>query len=348
MNQNLPVSGTDKAGVIHSDWYRELSRFEKPDLLKASGQLLNTLVPYVALWILMVFMLKKGLSFWYVLPLVVLASGMLARIFIFFHDCCHGSFFRSRLANRILGYVSGVLTFTPYEDWGRTHARHHATAGDLDRRGTGDVWTMTVDEYLAAPKLERLWYRIFRNPFVLLILGPIFVFIILQRLPHKGVGRRERLSVWITNLAIAAVVITLCLTIGWKTYLLIQGPIAMIAFASGIWLFYVQHQFEEEYWARHADWDPIRASLEGSSYYKLPKVLQWFTGNIGLHHIHHLRPGIPNYNLQKCLDEVPVLQTVKPLTFWRSLRALWLHLWDETDQKLVSFRSLKRRRPLRT
>ncbi len=331
----------DKAQFLKTDWHKTLAKYGRPDNLKAAWQLCNTFIPYFALWALMVVMIRSGISYWLVLPLIAVASGMLIRIFIFFHDCCHGSFFSSRGANRFLGYVTGILTFTPFEDWGRTHAGHHASSGDLDRRGTGDVWTMTVGEYLAASKVQKLTYRLFRNPLVLFGVSPLFLFLVLQRFPHKGVGKRERMSVHRTNLAILAVIGLACLTMGWRTYLLIQIPIAIVAFGAGVWLFYVQHQFEEDYWARHESWDPIRAALEGSSYYKLPKVLQWFTGNIGLHHVHHLRSGIPNYKLQECLNNIPALQVVEPLTIRKSLKSLFLHLWDETNDKLVSFRALR-------
>ena len=222
---------------------------------------------------------------------------------------------------------------------------HHATVGDLDRRGTGDVYVMTVDEYLAAPKLKRIAYRLFRNPLVMFGLGPASVFLIAHRFSHKGARKRHRFSVYFTNLAIAAIIGVASLTIGFRTYLLVQLPIILIAAAVGVWLFYVQHQFEGVYWARHESWDPMRAALEGASYYKLPKVLQWFTGNIGLHHIHHVRPRIPNYNLQRCYDEVAAMQAVEPLTIRKSLRSLQLHLWDESNQKLVGFRSLRARTP---
>jgi len=339
--------GKSKSLIAQSSWYRTLAKYEKPDPRKAVWQLLNTLIPYAALWVVMVWMIRTGVSYWLALPLIVVAGALLIRIFIFFHDCCHGSFFASRTANRIWGYICGVLTFTPYDDWRHKHAGHHATAANLDRRGVGDIWTMTVSEYLAAPLRTRIAYRFFRNPLILFVLGPPLVFIISQRFPDKGHGPRERNSVALTNLALLGILAAAIWTIGWRTYLMIQVPTMGIAGAIGIWLFYVQHQFEKDYWARQEDWDPMRAALEGSSYYKLPKVLQWFTGNIGLHHIHHLRPRIPNYNLQRCYNEIPDLQAVEPLTFGRSLTSLWMNLWDETSQKMVSFRALKKRRAQR-
>ncbi len=208
----------------------------------------------------------------------------------------------------------------------------------------GDVWTLTVAEYLAAPKHKQLVYRLFRHPFVLFVLGPVVKFLILQRFSHQGASKRERNSVVLTNLALLALLGVVSVTIGWRAYVLIQLPVISIAGAIGMWLFYVQHQVEDIYWARHEHWDPLQAALAGSSYYRLPKVLQWFSGNIGLHHIHHLRPRIPNYNLQQCHDEIPALQAVAPLTLWRSFKCASLKLWDETAQTLVSFRSLKTRR----
>jgi len=337
----FPESRGAGAQVPESKWYRALSKYEQPNLRKAGWQLLNTLVPYVALWALMIFLVRQGYSYWITLAFAVVAAALLIRIYIFFHDCCHGSFFASHRANRILGYISGILTFTPYEDWRRAHAGHHATAGDLDRRGVGDVWTMTVAEYLAAPTRTRLAYRLLRNPFVMFGLAPAGLSLILHRFPHKGAGQRERRSVMITNLAVLALIGVAGSTIGMGTYLSIQLPILLMAGTVGVWLFYVQHQYEGVYWARHQDWDPMRAALEGSSYYRLPKVLQWITGNIGLHHIHHARPGIPNYNLQKCCDDIPVLRAVEPMTFRKSLKSLRMNLWDERAQKLVSFRSVK-------
>ncbi len=334
---------TVKRQVVHSDWYRALSKYEKPDFRKATWQLINTILPYLGLWVLMTFMVRRGFSYGLILPLVVVASGLLVRIFIFFHDCTHDSFFTSRRANRIVGYLCGILTFTPYENWRHPHVVHHATGGDLDRRGDGDVWTMTVEEFLAAARWKKIVYRLYRNPFVLFVLIPLVKFLIVHRFPNTEAGKQERFSVTLTNLAILAIIGLASFTIGLRAYLLIQVPIITLAGAVGIWLFYVQHQYEGVYWERHESWDPVQAALAGSSYYKLPTLLQWFSGNIGLHHIHHLRPRIPNYNLQRCLEEVPALQAVEPLTLRRSLKSMFLHLWDEQQHKLISFRALKMR-----
>jgi omega-6 fatty acid desaturase (delta-12 desaturase) len=336
--------GALRAQEARPAWYQALAKYQQPNLRKAVWQLTSTLVPYVALWAGMYWIMRLGYPYWITLALSVVGGGLLIRIFILFHDCCHGSFFASRRANRIWGYVCGILTFTPYEEWRHTHAIHHATASDLDRRGTGDVWTMTVDEYQAAPRLQRLAYRLFRHPLVLFGLGPVGVFLLAHRLPRRGSRKYERYSVWFTNLALLAIILLASLTIGLGTYVAIQLPILAIGGAAGIWLFYVQHQFEGVYWARYGEWSPTKAALQGSSYYKLPKVLQWFTGSIGLHHIHHARPRIPNYSLQRCYEEVPELQLVESLALRTSLRSLQLRLWDERQQKLVSFRSLRRAR----
>ena len=322
------------------DLYQAISRYMRADLTKALWQILNTLLPYSVLWVLMVITVQEGYPYWITLVLSVLAAGLHVRIFIFFHDCVHGSFFDSPRANKILGYVTGVLTFTPFEQWRRSHAIHHATVGDLDRRGVGDVWTLTVEEYLALSWWKRIVYRIYRNPLVMFVLGPVLVFLIAHRFAHKGSRRGERYSVIITNLALLAIIGVASLTIGFRTYWLIQLPIMFVASSIGVWMFYVQHQYEGGYWARHEDWEPFKAALAGSSYYKLPKVLQWFTGSIGLHHIHHVQPRIPNYNLQNCSDGIPEFDTVEPLSIRGSFHSLRLNLWDENQQRFVSFRSL--------
>ncbi len=312
--------------------------FTQPDPRKSIWQIVNTLVPYLALWAIMIVMMEQGLPYWSVLAVSVIAAGFYVRVFILFHDCCHGSFFGSPQANRFVGYVTGILTFTPFEQWRRSHAMHHDTVGDLDRRGVGDIWTLTAEEFEAASRWKRVAYRIVRNPFFVLTFGTIIIFLIGPRYFHKLDRKRERQSVVITNIALAAIITVAALTIGISTYLMIQIPVMLIAGAAGLWLFYVQHQFEGTYWERHEAWDPVKAALEGSSFYKLPKVLQWFTGNIGFHHIHHVQQRIPNYNLERCYKEVPVLQQVRPLTLLSSLKSARLHLWDEARRMLRGYR----------
>jgi omega-6 fatty acid desaturase (delta-12 desaturase) len=326
---------------LREDLIHAVSKYAQPDYRKAFGQLANTFLPYFGLWALMIVTVVYGLPFWTTLLLALPAAAFLVRIFILFHDCCHGAFFLSRRANQVLGYIAGILTFTPFADWQRTHTIHHAASGNLDRRGTGDIWTLTVEEYRAASTIKRLGYRLFRNPLLLFTVIPFVLFVILQRFSSRGAKRRERNSVVYTNLAIIAIMIIISQSIGFWNYILIQMPVIIMAASAGMWLFYVQHQYEDAYWERQQDWDLTNSGLEGSSYYKLPKVLQWLVGHIGLHHIHHVRANIPNYNLQRCYNEVPSLQMVKPLTLRASLKSLWLNLWDEQKQKLVSFRSIR-------
>ncbi|HTN72484.1 MAG TPA: fatty acid desaturase [Methylomirabilota bacterium] len=336
----LADTSSAKLKLGKAAWYQNTAKYGQPDLGKSLWQICDTLVPYLLLWAAMVYMVQQQFPYWLTLMVAVPAGGILVRIFILFHDCCHGSFFVSRRANTILGYITGILTFTPFEDWRRAHNAHHATAGDLDRRGVGDIWTMTIDEYLAAPLRKRFAYRFYRNPFILFGAGSVLFFLFLQRFSKKGAGKRERKSVLLTNIALLLIVGAATWTIGLQTYLLIQLPVILISGGLGLWLFYIQHQFENAYWVRHESWDPLKVALEGSSYFKLPKILQWFTGNIGLHHIHHVRPSIPNYNLQQCHDEIPPFQVVKAITVRTSLRSLQLGLYDERNKKLVSFGSL--------
>ena len=319
-----------------------LSQYAKPELARAILQLLTAVIPYFGLWVILVYMVKQKYPAAVIILLIFLASLFLVRIFIFFHDCAHNSFFASRRANTVLGYVMGILTFTPFKYWQHNHLVHHNTYADLDKRGVGDIWTLTIEEYQATSPMRRLGYRLYRNPFVFLGIGPGYSFLLTQRILHQWAGKNERFSAAVTNLAIIAIILAASQTIGIGTYLLIQLPIVLIAGSLGVWLFYVQHQFEGVYWSRHEDWDPVKAALKGSSYYQLPKVLQWFSGNIGLHHIHHVLPRIPNYKLQQSYDESPAMQAVRPLTLRRSLKSLFLNLWDEKQQQLVSFRSLKK------
>src|SRR5215469_7512772 len=322
-------------------WKQIVARYQKPSARRAIWQLVNTLVPYAGLWCLMYF--TRSVSWWLTLPLAVLAGAFLVRVFIIFHDCGHGSFFKSAAANHILGAITGALTFTPYYHWRWEHAIHHSSAGDLDRRGTGDVWTLTVQEYLEASRWKRFAYRLARNPFVLFVLAPLFLFLIQQRFPSGKGGLREQISVYATNVAILLMLAGMSLIFGWKAALLLQLGLVTAAGSAGIWLFYVQHQFEGVYWERAEQWDYATAALKGSSFYKLPKLLQWFSGNSGFHHIHHLSPRIPNYHLEKCHKAEPLFQTVKPVTLISSLKSLTYRLWDERRRKLVGYGSLRGR-----
>ncbi len=329
----------DKAPGMPFAWKLAIADHRRPTLRSSVWQLVNSVIPYLALWAVMIWTL--GISYWITLALAVVAAGFLVRVFIIFHDCGHGSFFASRRANRFTEFVTGVLTFTPYRQWRHKHALHHATSGDLDRRGAGEIWTLTVREYLHASRWKRLSYRLARNPLVLFGLAPFYVFLVQQRFPSPAVGKRERRGVYWTNGALLAIVTLMSLTIGIKAYLLIQLPVIILAATAGVWLFYVQHQFEDVQWKRRGDWDYAEAALRGSSYYKLPRILQWFTGNIGFHHIHHLSPAIPNYNLEKCHRQNPMFQEVKSVTLWASLKSFSFRLWDEQRQTLVGFDRLR-------
>src|ERR1051326_4967090 len=322
-----------------TDWKRIVARYQKPSTGRALWQIVNTLGPYALLWFLMYH--TMAVSWWLTAPLAILAGAFLVRIFIIFHDCGHGSFFKSRAANDFWGFLCGMLTFTPYYHWRWEHSLHHATSGDLDRRGIGDVWTMTVQEYLESSRGKRFAYRLARNPFVLFVLAPLYVFMVRHRIPKTAASRRERGSVYWMNLAILGMASIMAATFGLKAYLLIQFTALMVAGSSGFWLFNVQHQFEGVYWERRDEWDYAAAALQGSSFYKLPRVLQWFSGNIGFHHIHHLSPRIPNYNLEKCHQANPLFQTVKPVTFFSSFRSLTFRLWDEQRRKLVGYGHLR-------
>lgn len=320
-------------------WKEIVARYQKPAIWRAAWQAGNTLVPYAVLWYLMY--LSLAFTYWITLPLAILAGGFLVRIFIIFHDCGHGSFFKSRKANDVLGFITGVLTFTPYFHWRWEHGLHHATSGDLDRRGAGDVWTLTVQEYLDASRWKRFSYRLARHPIVLFVLAPMFLFLVKHRFSFGKASRRERDSVHWTNLAILGMAAGLSWILGFEAYLLIQLTVMAIAGSAGVWLFYVQHQFEGVCWERREEWDYAAAALEGSSFYKLPKVLQWFSGNIGFHHIHHLSPRIPNYHLEKCHKAEPLFQKVKPVTLFSSFKAVNFRLWDEQRRELVGYGRLR-------
>lgn len=323
----------------HEGWKEIVRKYQQPSRWRSTRQILNTLVPYVSLWVAMYF--AAGVSYWLVIPLAVLAGAFLVRIFIIFHDCTHGSYFASRWANDLLGVVTGLLVFTPYHQWRWEHSLHHASAGNLDRRGIGDVWTLTVQEYLDASRWKRLSYRLSRNPIVLFLIAPLVLFVVLQRLPDRDAKLHERLWVHATTAALLFLAAGLIALFGLGAYLIIQLTVLTVATTAGVWLFYVQHQFEDVYWERKGDWDFAQAALQGSSFYKLPRVLQWFSGNIGFHHIHHLSPRIPNYALERAHNAEPLFQAVKPLTLRRSLKSFTYRLWDERRQKLVGYRGAK-------
>ena len=320
-------------------WREPLAPYAQPRLTRSLLDIATSVVPYLALSVLIY--LTLGVSDLLTAALSVLAAGFLVRTFIVFHDCAHGSMLPSKRANAYLGAFLGLLVLAPSRRWRHDHAVHHATSGDLERRGVGDVLTLTVAEYRARSWRGRLGYRLIRNPLVMFGLGPVFAMIVGPRLPARGARKRMRNSVLATDVALAAIVAGLCWLIGWQQFLLVWGPSALMAGSVGIWLFYVQHQFEDAYWQNTGDWTYADAALRGSSYLKLPRVLQFFTGNIGLHHVHHLNARIPNYNLQAAHDNNPILHDVPTLSLWDGLRAVTLKLWDEDGGKLVTFRQAR-------
>jgi acyl-lipid omega-6 desaturase (Delta-12 desaturase) len=334
-----PVSNRVQRLASPAAWKQVVSKYQQPSLWRSVYQLVNSSAPYVALWFLMYRSL--AISYWITLLLAIPAGGFLMRLFIIHHDCGHGSFFKSQRANDIVGFITGVLTLTPYHFWRWEHAVHHAGSGNLDRRDLGAVWTLTVEEYLDAPLWKRIVYRLVRNPFVLLVCVPFILFVILHRFASARASRRNRLSVYWTNLAILALGVLLSLLMGFKAYLMIHLAVMTVAGTVGVWLFYVQHQFEGVNWQRQGEWDYTAAAIEGSSYYKLPRILQWFSGNVGFHHVHHLSPRIPNYYLEKCHDDHPLFQQAPVVTLSSSLKSLSFRLWDEAHHRLVGFGYLR-------
>lgn len=324
------------------NWRQSIAPYEKPVIKHSIWQLVNTIVPFITLWVLAY--LSLTISYWLAFALTIPAAGFLIRIFIIFHDCGHHSFFKSRRANEIVGTITGILTYCPYQQWKYTHSVHHATSSNLNKRGTGDIWTLTVAEYLSLSPMRRMFYRIYRNPFVMLGIGPFYTFLIEYRFNRKGAGRKERINTYITNLGIVGLSVLLGWLLGWQQYLVIHGLIFFISSVAGIWLFYVQHNFENTYFEKEEDWDYVSAALKGSSFYNLPKILHWITGNIGFHHIHHLSPRVPNYYLQRVHANNPFLQKVTSISMVSSLRSLRYRVWNEQSKKFVGFRDIKMER----
>ncbi len=337
------MSQVENGEPTAAEWIGILSRYRDPSVVRSTFELVVTAAPFAALWLAIWAAWHFG--FWYIsLLLAMPAAGFLVRLFMIQHDCGHGSFFRHRVTNDWVGRVIGVLTLTPYDSWKRAHAIHHGTSGNLDRRGTGDLETLTVREYRALPLLGRLRYRLYRNPLVLFGLGPIYMFILRHRLPLGTTlaNWRAWISPMATNLGIAAVVIAMMWLVGVKVFLLTQIPITLIAGSIGIWLFYIQHQFDDTFWADGESWNVHEAALRGSSYYVLPGVLRWLTANIGMHHVHHLHARIPYYRLPQVLREQARLASASRVSLLESLRCTRLALWDEVENRLLSFREARK------
>ncbi len=322
------------------DWKQEVAPYERPRVGRSAWQLVNTIAPFLVLWCLAYFSLS--LSYWLTMVFVMLAAGFLIRTFILFHDCCHYAFFPNKLANEITGIITGLLAAFPYYRWKNEHAIHHASSGNLDRRGIGDIWILTVDEYLAASKWRKIAYHIYRNPFFMFGVGPVYMILVAYRYNTRRAGRTERRNTRATNMGLALAIALACWLLGWKSFLLVEGPILYLASMAGIWLFYVQHHFDGAYFEPAKDWDYVSAALRGSSFYKLPGVLQWMVGNIGYHHIHHLSSRVPNYNLKGFHEQKLALCGVPSVGLLASLRALGYRLWDEQAKKFVAFPSLGR------
>ncbi len=315
--------------------------YAKPSNTKAIWQIINTVLPYFGLIWLMYFLIDKGVHYLLVLPIAILPALFLVRIFILFHDCTHSSFMSSKTAMNIVGHLFGILTFTPYHQWQREHLTHHRTVGNLEKRGVGDVWTMTVDEYKQASRIKRLGYRLYRHPFFLFLIGPLYMFLINQRLPLQLKDNKDRFSLWFTNFSIVGIVVLVSLTVGFKYYLMIQIPIIFIASSLGVWLFFVQHQYEEVYWQEGDHWDIVDAALKGSSVYKLPRVLDWFTGNIAYHNVHHLNARIPNYNLRKLYYSTKAFRVSREIKVFESIRLAKLYLYDVANKRLITRKMYK-------
>jgi acyl-lipid omega-6 desaturase (Delta-12 desaturase) len=334
------MSSPDVEGdASKTSWIKIVGKYNHPDPLKSWLQFSVNLVLYSIGWFLMYESLS--LSYWITLILSLPVAGILVRLFIIFHDCGHGSYFKSRKLMDVIGIFIGILTFTPYTSWSTFHQVHHETAGNLDKRGTGDVWTMTVMEYRKSTRWQKIVYRFYRNPVTMFGFGPLFVFLIGNRFTNKNMDKKGRINVYVTNAGLLLFAISMSLLIGIKSFILIQLPVIYVAAIMGLWLFYLQHQFDPSYWTRTETWDYKKVALEGSSFYKLPRFFQYFSGNIGFHHIHHLSPLIPNYSLSVCHRENALFSAIKPLKLWTALRTVTFRLWNEETKEMISFRKMK-------
>lgn len=319
------------------------AKFERSNFFSSSWQLINTFIPFFALVVLMSLSLQS--TYWITLSLGLVAGGFMLRIFMIQHDCGHGSFFRSRTANELIGSFCSLITLIPYHYWRRQHAIHHSSNGHLDHRGHGDVDLYTVKEYLALAPMKKLKFRIARNPFMFMVFGPFWLLFGMNRFAFDKIksSKRERRSVHVTNAFALTAFILLGMLFGFSNVIKIAAPIFVFSAAVGIWLFYIQHQYEHAYWKRDPEWDYFEAAVKGSSFYKLPRLFDWFTASIGYHHIHHLVPSIPNYHLRRCAESNPEFQEgVQTFTMFSGFKTLFLALWDEERQRLISFRELRK------
>ena len=330
-------ANADNAIQNDRSWEKIIMKYNRPDLRKSIWQLMNTFIPYVGMWFLMYFSLQY--PYWVTLLLAIPAAGFTIRLFILFHDCGHGSFFKSKKVNDMVGKLLGIIVMTPYSAWHYSHKLHHNSSGNLDKRGDGDVMTLTVEEYNTSSDRKRLWYRIYRNPWFMFTIGAVYM-MFSHRFTRRKMSRKDKRNVYFTNILIISLVALMCLWIGVMSFFIIFLPVTLIAFSSGIWLFYVQHQFDDVYWDHGKGWDYKSAAIQGSSFLKLPSILQWFTGSIGFHHIHHLSPRIPNYNLARCHYENDFFRDIKPITLYSSFATLKLRLWDEVNGRMISFRQM--------
>lgn len=316
-----------------------IAPFEKADVKSSVRQLANTIPPFILAWFLAYQALD--VSIWLTIALSVVAAAFVIRTFIIFHDCTHGSFFKNKKANAVVGTITGIMTLFAYEKWKREHSIHHASSGNLDKRGVGDIWVMTIEEYVEASKWERFKYRMYRNPLVMFGFGPLFLVLISSRFNRKDARKKERNNTYLINISLVVIYSLLIWAIGWQAFLIVQGTTMFVAGAFGIWLFYVQHTFEDSYFEDENEWDYVKAAVEGSSYYQLPKVLQWVTGNIGFHHVHHLSPRVPNYNLEKAHESTPPLQQATTINIKSSLKSLRYKLYDAPNKTFVTFGDIK-------
>jgi omega-6 fatty acid desaturase (delta-12 desaturase) len=319
------------------EFYVKLRKYAVVNNKRAIMQMITSIIPYLAIFVIMYWLLMHKYPYLIVLLLAIINAGFMARVFIIFHDCTHNAFFRSINLNRVVGHFCGILTFTPFHEWQLGHKIHHATSSNLDKRGTGDLYTMTLNEYYSKTRLKKFFYALFRNPFFLFIIAPPVKFIILNRIPKNVRRNRELVSSAITTVALALIIFLSWRTIGIRNYVMIQLPVIWIGSSIGFWLFFIQHQFENVYWSRNAEWNPFKAAMEGASFYKLPGILRWFTGNIGYHHLHHILLNIPCYYLKDCYEDVRLDEPKISLTLKTGFKSVYLKLYDEETKKLLSF-----------